>query len=52
MTCDDSAFKAIKFPNIFTAFLLLGVGVVVAWCVGLYERVASGGSSAKPTMNK
>lgn len=38
VTCDDSQFKAIKFPNIFTAFLLLGTGVAVAWIVGVCER--------------
>ena len=36
-SCDSSAFKEIKFPNVFTAFLVLAVGIVAAWVGWIYE---------------
>ena len=37
VTCSDKNFKEIKFENIFTAFLVLGVGVTSAWLVAFME---------------
>ena len=40
VTCSNSNFKEIKFENIFTAFLALAVGILLAWIVAVAEKTA------------
>ena len=37
ITCTDKGYDAIKFENIFTAFVMLLFGIVSSILIGLYE---------------
>ena len=37
--CDDNAFKKIAFESIFTAFILLSIGIAVAVVSLMFENI-------------
>ena len=39
ITCDDNAFKEIAFESIFTAFIVLSIGIALAVVFLMFEKL-------------